>query len=87
MMAEYGNLSKVRAAQQRARNTWLNGVSALTNLATATVGDGGGGSEATAAIVSIAGGVRKDRGRNQCPKRSDGVEVVNMPVNWPFGTP
>jgi len=87
MTAEYGNLSKVRAAQQRARKTRLNEVSALTNLAKATAGDGGGGSEATSAIVPTAGGVGRDRGRNRRAKRSDGVEVVNMPVNWPFGTP
>jgi len=87
MTAEYGNLSEVRAAQQRARNTRLNEVSALTNLANATAGDGGGGSEATAAIVPTAGGVGSDRGRNRRAKRSDGVEVVNMPVNWPFGAP
>ena len=40
-----------------------------------------------AAIVPTAGGVGRDRGRNQRAKHSDGVEVVNMPVNWPFGTP
>ena len=33
MTAEYGNFSEVRAAQQRARKTRLNEVSALTNLA------------------------------------------------------
>jgi len=92
MTAGYGNLSEVRAAQQRARNTRLNEVSALTNLATATAGDGGnggdgGGSKATTAIVPTAGGVGRDRGRNRRAKRSDGVEVVNMPDNWPFGTP
>jgi hypothetical protein len=92
MTAGYGNLSEVCAAQQRARNTRLNEVSALTNLATTTAGDGcnggdGGGSEATAAIVPTAGGVGRDRGRIQRAKRSDGVEVVKMPVNWPFGTP
>ncbi len=64
MTAEYGNLSEVRAAQQRARNTRLNEVSALTNLATATAEDGGGSSEATAAIVPTAGGVGRHRGRN-----------------------
>ncbi len=63
MTAGYGNLSKVRAAQQRARNTWLIVVFALTNLATTAAGDGGsgnggdgGGSEATAAIMPTAGG-------------------------------
>ena len=40
-----------------------------------------------AAIVPTAGGVGRDRGRNQRAKHSDGVKVVNMPVNWPFGTP
>ncbi len=63
----------------------------MNNLAMATAGDGGnggdgGGSEATAAIVPTASGVGKDRGRNPCAKRSWGVEVVNMPVNWLFGT-
>ena len=57
----------------------------------ATAGDGGnggdgGGSEATAAIVPTASGVGKDRGRNPRAKRSWGVEVVNMPVNWLVGT-
>jgi hypothetical protein len=41
MTAGYGNHSEVRAAQQRARNTRLNEVSALTNLATTTAKDGG----------------------------------------------
>ncbi len=71
MTTEYGNLFKVRAAQQRARNTRLIEVSALTNLATTAVGDGGsgnggdgGGSEAMAAIMPTAGGVvGGDRGR------------------------
>ncbi len=66
----------------------------MTNLATTAAGDGGsgnggdgGGSEATAAIMPTAGGVGGDRGRIQRAKRSDGVEVVTMPVNWLFGTP
>ncbi len=94
MTTGYGNLSKVRAAQQRARNTRLIEASALTDLATTAAGDGGsgnggdgGGSEATAAIMPTAGGVGGDRGRIQRAKRSDSVEVVTMPVNWPFGTP
>ena len=74
MTAGYGNLSEVCAAQQRARNTQLYEVSALTNLAMTTAGDGcnggdGGGSEATAAIVPTAGGVGRDRGRNQRAKQ------------------
>jgi hypothetical protein len=71
MTAEYGNLSKVRAAQQRARKTRLNEVSALTNLAKATAGDG----------VSSGNSGRRAR----CS--DEGVEVVTAPVNWPFGTP
>jgi hypothetical protein len=70
MTTGYGNLFKVCAAQQRARNTQLIEVSAFTNLATTAVGDGGsgnggdgGGSEATAAILPTAGGVGGDRGR------------------------
>ncbi len=94
MTAGYGNLSKVRAAQQRVRNTWLIEVSALTNLATTaardgSIGNGGdrGGSEAMAAIMPTASGVGGDRGRIQRAKHSDGVEVVTMSGNWPFGTP
>ena len=37
--------------------------------------------------MPTAGVVGRDRGRNRRAKRSDGIEVVNMPVNWPFGTP
>ena len=88
MMAGYGNLSEVRAAPQRARNTWLIEMSALTNLATTAArdegsgnGGDGGGSEAMAAIMPTASGVGGDRGRIQCAKHSDGVEVVTMPVN------
>jgi hypothetical protein len=59
MTAGSGNLSKVCAAQQRARNTRLSGeVSAVTNLAPATAhGKDGGGNEATAVIVPTARGV------------------------------
>ena len=39
------------------------------------------------AIVPTASGIGRDRGRNRRAKCCDGVEVVNMPVNWPFGTP
>jgi hypothetical protein len=70
MMAGYGNLSKVHAAQQRARKTQMIEVSALTNLTTTAVGDEGSGnggdgegSEAMAAIMPTAGGVGGDRGR------------------------
>ena len=66
----------------------------MTNLETTAAGDGGsgnggdgGGSEATAAIMPTAGGVGGDSGIIPRAKRSDGVEVVTMPVNWPFGTP
>ena len=62
----------------------------MTHLTKATAhSKDGGGSEATAVIVPTAGGVLGGytRGINRRAKRSDGVEVVNMPDNWPFGSP
>ena len=66
MTAGYGNLSEVRAAQQRARNTRL--VSEL-------------GATTTAARDGMRGGNSR---RARCS--DDSVEVVTVPVNWPFGT-